>query len=753
MWWLVSRNESFDKDLDALRKEYRQLMPMKLSDIAAIWGHIRQTKVDEQSFGNLYRHCHSLAGSASTFGFVEVGSCARAVENLLAPYLDALPTTFDAETSKVIDMAIRKLHDAVKSPALEGDDHEDSHEWLSSRGEAMTASFDEKASVLYWYGRDVVLAQRARVYLGYFGYRVTVFEERAAFQKAIAETPPDVVVVDPLPRGQEIEAVEEILPEPMPKIPTLVFCSHGGDLKIWLKAVRAGAGSCLVKPVHFLSLLEKLEGLLHERDLQPYRLMVVDDDLTLAKHVSAIMKKAGMEVCVVEQPYRIMREMERFQPDLILMDLYMPEFSGMELAKVIRAHDEYMSIPIVYMSSETGVNKKLEALDVGADDFLLKPIKYRYLYFSLLSRMKRARALRDMMVRDHLTGLANHLSFWKTFTRETVQAAAEDRRLVFCIIDLDGFGTFGEGAGVQTGDAVIRSLGLLLRRRLNDKALLGRYAGKQFGVLFRNTGIGEVRRLMEQLRQDFSQIGHEDGDRVFYMTVSIGVAPFDVFPSASELAVAAERGVHRAKALGSNRVVLIEDDPREKVRTIDLDESSDLLMVDGDSVEVPMDEFKGLVEDEEDEAFLLDFDEPPVLEEMVPVPETSENKKRIIVVDDEQSILDLVAGFLRKNGFDVVAVNTGEAALASAREKKPDLILTDLLLFPGIHGFELCRQVRNDAALHRIKLMVMTGVYKKYRYRLEARDAGVDEFVEKPIDFDDMLIKVSRLTGDDKKGR
>jgi len=121
-------------------------------------------------------------------------------------------------------------------------------------------------------------------------------------------------------------------------------------------------------------------------------------------------------------------------------------------------------------------------------------------------------------------------------------------------------------------------------------------------------------------------------------------------------------------------------------------------------------------------------------------------KKKILVIEDEENLAKLIQAFLEKNGYDVAYISVGIESLADVREHIPDLILTDLLL-PGLHGFDICRNIRNDSQLRDIPLMIMTAVYKNAIHKLEAKKLGVKEFVDKPIDFDELLKKIQQFIG------
>ena len=120
--------------------------------------------------------------------------------------------------------------------------------------------------------------------------------------------------------------------------------------------------------------------------------------------------------------------------------------------------------------------------------------------------------------------------------------------------------------------------------------------------------------------------------------------------------------------------------------------------------------------------------------------------RTVVVVDDDRQVLGVIMSFLESQGFTVYGAYTGDEGYEVAKKHKPDLMLIDLLLFPGIHGFELCKMVKDDQDLDGVKIILMTAVYKDYRYRVEGREAGGDAFIIKPINFDQLMEKIDSLT-------
>lgn len=120
--------------------------------------------------------------------------------------------------------------------------------------------------------------------------------------------------------------------------------------------------------------------------------------------------------------------------------------------------------------------------------------------------------------------------------------------------------------------------------------------------------------------------------------------------------------------------------------------------------------------------------------------------KDVLVIEDEDNLGKSIKTFLEQYGFQVTCINDGVAGLEEIQNKPPDLILTDLLL-PRLHGFDIVRTVKLDKRLKDIPMMVMTAVYKDSIHKLEAKRLGVKSFIEKPLNFSELLKMVESILG------
>lgn len=331
------------------------------------------------------------------------------------------------------------------------------------------------------------------------------------------------------------------------------------DLTSRLGAVRAGGIAYFTKPINPAQLIDKIDLLVRPGAVYPFRILIVDDSPTTLNYHAAILESVGMEVEKVLDPLKAMEALLEFNPDMILMDLYMPECSGVELAGVIQQLENFISIPIAYLSSEDDFNTQLAAMSLGGDDFLVKPIDPHQLISSVTSRVKRARVLHSFMVHDGLTGLFNHTTIKEQLEYEFLRSKRSSTPLSFAMIDIDFFKKVNDTYGHSTGDRVIKSLARILKQRLRGTDAIGRYGGEEFAVILLDTEAVSAAKVINGIRDLFSKIVHLNEDKEFSVSFSCGVADNKNFTSAASMSEAADKALYEAKRKGRNQVIVSSD--------------------------------------------------------------------------------------------------------------------------------------------------------------------------------------------------
>jgi diguanylate cyclase (GGDEF)-like protein len=404
--------------------------------------------------------------------------------------------------------------------------------------------------------QDSERGERLAQQLEFFGLSAQSLGNVDTFHMTMAERLPAAVVMDVDFNGagagltlatQMQEGLEQ-------KLPLLFFSHLDTDTPTRLAAVRAGGEEFLTGTLDASSLLEKIEILTRVAQYEPYKVLIIDDSRAQAKHTESLLNSAGIVTRTLLDPIKAMLELAEFQPDLIILDMYMPGCTGTELAKVIRHNDRYVSVPIIYLSAEDDLDKQLDAMSEGGDDFLTKPIKPRHLITTVRNRAARARNLKARMVRDSLTGLYNHTHILQLLEDCSFRARRESKPLSFAMLDIDHFKRVNDSHGHPMGDRVIKSLALFLKQRLRKTDYIGRYGGEEFAVVMPDTDLAAAYGVLDEIRQRFAEIHYPAQPVDLCCTFSAGVVEIAADDDALMMASQADEALYRAKKAGRNQV-------------------------------------------------------------------------------------------------------------------------------------------------------------------------------------------------------
>ncbi|MDO9226757.1 MAG: diguanylate cyclase [Pseudomonadota bacterium] len=395
--------------------------------------------------------------------------------------------------------------------------------------------------------------QEAALQLGYYGYAAELFDTAADLLLAAGTRNPTSALVDCGAVAGLAGADKTALSALSRRVP-LACMSNGGGIDARLGAVRMGCQAYFTRPLDMTSLLDTLDRLTAPPQAEAGRVLIVDDSPALAAFYAAHLNEAGFVTQVVTDPLKTLDALNEHPPELILLDMNMPGASGEEIAEVIRQQEAYLSIPIVFLSAESDVSRQREAMSLGGDEFLHKPIEPEHLISAVKSRVIRYRSLRALMVRDSLTGLLNHTSFKERLRAEAARAKRQGKPLSVALIDIDFFKKVNDTYGHPAGDRVIKNLSRLLKQRLRGADVIGRYGGEEFAVALPDTPIQTAARVIDNIRESFAGIVQHAGDKTFQVTLSAGVSGYDATSNGESLIQIADEALYVAKHGGRNQV-------------------------------------------------------------------------------------------------------------------------------------------------------------------------------------------------------
>lgn len=495
---------------------------------------------------DIHAQLHRLAGSGGTFGFVELSRQARALELQAKAWLDAdgvaEPQTWEAWKAGVLGLrqAVRISEAAASVPELDG----------ASQG------VEDPPRMLLVHG-DAGLGAQLQRGLSQFAYQVDYCQDWADARRQVQAQQPDIVVLsiddDEMSLRQAADWQQQLqrLGRRMP----VVYLASQADVALQLAVAHIGGDDFLVMPVDVPTLAARVERLLELRRQPPYRVLIVDDDEMLAEHFELTLRAAGMLVERVAKPLEVIPRLQDFRPDVLLMDLHLPGYSGAELARAIRYDEAWQGLPIIFVSGESDLDLQHQALGSGGDDFLLKPIPDEQLVAAVLARAVRARKVAELMNQDSLTGLLRHAGIKDRLVQELDRARRQGKSLAVAMVDIDYFKRINDLWGHPVGDQVIKTVAHLLRQRLRRQDSIGRYGGEEFLVVLPECSATDAERLLDDIRQRFAAVSFQHQGQSFTATLSAGVASSGTAHTAHALLAAADAALYRAKHEGRNRIV------------------------------------------------------------------------------------------------------------------------------------------------------------------------------------------------------
>jgi diguanylate cyclase (GGDEF)-like protein len=691
--------------LAALQASYASKLGEKLAELKAAAALIIPGDRSEDSATailELSGLAHKLSGSAGTFGFKDLGAAAKNLEILC----HSLGENALGENGKPVSALERQEIDNLVAAVIRR------HGQSADLGQLGLEPPVEESS-LYGgglsEGQTILLVEddpdqstRLRIGLSAFGYQIEVIEQLSDVKDALEAHHPAAVILDlEFKEGPTAgaEMIQQLRASSGMNCPLVVLTVHD-NFDARLAAVRAGCDQYLTKPASLIDVVHVLDNVTLATEKEPERILVIDDDVDVLEHVKITLQSEGMIVECISDPTSVLKVMESFNPELLLIDLHMPECSGKEVAEIIRQKSEYSGISLVFFSSEQDIDIQYDAMGVGADDFLTKPIDSRLLIPAVRMRVERFRVLQDLMTRDSLTGLYNHATTKQLLETELARARRFDAPVTFSILDIDHFKSINDSYGHRIGDAVIKTLAGILTHRLRKSDIIGRLGDKTFGVVLPNTSGEQALSVIDVIRRAFEEIANSIVGALAPITLSSGLADFPAHKTTFELSEAVELALKDAKNSGRNNTRIAPP------------AATSALNAKIPSIAAP------------------DTGETQSIEQ----PSGLRTLKEAIVIDDDPMVAEFIKPFAESAGFHVQTLSD-PSTFANIYRANTDLIVLDLNM-PVMDGVELIRFLGDNRS--EASIIVISGydqeiltAAKSLARRLNLNVLGA---LQKPID-------------------
>lgn len=514
----------------------------------------------------MYHLLHRLSGSAGTFGLGALGSEARQLEQSLKPLIEPdqgmasgtgpTPSVGDELTPEFFSRArqLRTFLEQAESASYESAD-DVSEEPVAARSEAAITVFlcDLPEAV-------GVFLEHTLTNHGFTVDRVDVSDLLNLSGEACAGA--FAVITHEASVASISSALQLLKRQYGISSPPLICTGNHNDFDSRYALAEMDADALFSEPLDVPLLAERIERLIDERSKAvPGKLLILDDDEDLARHYQLVLQEAGFDVHAISDPEKVLLALADFRPDIMLLDVWMGNYSGVTIAKLIRFEPEWLSLPIIYLSSEKDRTIQLEALAQGGDEFMTKPVSDDYLVRAVQVRCYRARQLNQLVIRDSLTGLLKHSVIKQEIEKEHARCLRMGHVSTVAMIDLDHFKQVNDRYGHRTGDHVIKALANLLRHRLRSTDLIGRYGGEEFVVVLPECAVGTAIDVLGKICDGFSEIQFGTSEGEISVTLSAGVAELNAFKTANDALSAADEALYWRKKAGRDGVTAWHPQP------------------------------------------------------------------------------------------------------------------------------------------------------------------------------------------------
>jgi diguanylate cyclase (GGDEF)-like protein len=309
-------------------------------------------------------------------------------------------------------------------------------------------------------------------------------------------------------------------------------------------------------------------------------IVIVDDTPDNLRLLVEILKERGYKVRPAPSGARALATVRKEPPDLILLDIMMPDIDGYEVCKRLKADELTRDIPIVFLSALNEVFDKVKAFKAGGVDYISKPFQTEEVLVRVNTHLmlraqqktlslqneilkkknalitKQSKKLELLATRDSLTELSNRRDFLEKAEQEKTRFKRTNRRFTLIMLDIDHFKNVNDTYGHECGDKVLVGVARILEKTLRAQDILARWGGEEFICLLPETKVDGAKHVAEKIRTTVETLRQDCNDISISVTVTLGICEYKGLSSIKECIRRADAALYKGKKQGRNQVVI-----------------------------------------------------------------------------------------------------------------------------------------------------------------------------------------------------
>ncbi|MGC1248579.1 MAG: response regulator [Spirulinaceae cyanobacterium] len=447
----ASVQQRFDEAMAQMWQQYRGLMTERLEALQEAAAAIQQGQASSELNYSAQKAAHKLAGVLGMFNKEAGTKVARQIEDLLQDKSEKVP-----QRGEQLLALVQQLREMLELPASSATST--ARLLLIEGDEELGSQLQELAQLVQSSWHQVPNLTSARDWL-----------------KTQA---PDVVVLSVAESGewQGSFTILKDLAARTPPIPALVIASNP-DLVDRVSIARCGGSRVLVKPTTATQIWQVVQQLLQSYQDQETKILVVDDDPAFLAALQTILTPWGLRITGLQEPESFWEILNSVKPDLLILDVEMPEINGIELCQAVRTDPQWQNLPILFLTAHQDRETVQQVYSAGADDYITKPIIGPELLTRITNRLERNRILKNFSGKDALTRLANY-----PCSRIDLATLLQQQPSCLAVLTIAELPEINLRYGHQTGNQILQSWGRLLQTAFSGKEVVGYWGYGEFVV-------------------------------------------------------------------------------------------------------------------------------------------------------------------------------------------------------------------------------------------------------------------------------